>query len=179
MADKEVKQAAGKKGKGGVIALVICAIVIVALIGVIIFLLNRGKDDTSDGPKRNVVVTEKNVEKVASNLTEKEPTPIGSYEVRMNSNWEFEDGLSASSNAYVENVETNTNAVYFDIVRADTNEKIYESPILPIGSHLEAITLDKNLEVGNYDCVCTYHLLDEEEQPVSKVSIAVKVNIMN
>ena len=41
---------------------------------------------------------------------------------------------------------TNTNAVYFDIMRSDTEETIFESPVIPVGSHMEGITLDKALD---------------------------------
>ena len=158
--------------------LVACGVVIVALLVVVIVLLinnNSDKDSKDIENKRNVVVNEENAEEVIAELDEQETTPIGSYEVKMNSNWVFEDGSSASENAYVENVKNNTNPVYFDIVRSDNNETIFESPILPLGSHLEKITLDKKLEAGTYDCVCTYHLLDEQDKSVSQVSISVTI----
>lgn len=57
--------------------------------------------------------------------------------------------------------------MYFDIVRSYNGENIYSSPIIPIGSHLEDITLNKSLEAGEYGCVLTYHLLDENEVSIS------------
>ena len=95
----------------------------------------------------------------------------------MNSTWNFPSGDAPSENAYVENATTNTNPVYFDVVRDDTGETIYESPILPVGSHLENFELDTVLDAGTYDCVMTYHLLDEEEQEISTLQITVQVVI--
>lgn len=118
--------------KGGKIAIAICIVVIVALLGVVIYLLLGRKEEPV---KRNVVVNKDNVEEVLEQL--EDPVPPGSYEVKMNSTWNFASGDAPSDNAYVENVEANTNSVYFDVTRADTEETIFESPILPVGSYLD------------------------------------------
>lgn len=177
MEQETSKQTNASNKKRGKIILIICILVIIALVGVIAFLLlQRNGNDTA---KRNVVVNEENAEDVAAELTSREVTPPGSYEVTMNGTWNFENGAAASSNAYVENSESNTNAVYFDVVRSDTGETIYASPILPVGSHLENITLDEKLPAGTYDCVCTYHLLDEDDNPISRVNVSVTIQIQN
>ena len=93
----------------------------------------------------------------------------------MNSTWYCKSGDMPSDNAYVENAESNTNSVYFDVTRTDTEETIFESPILPVGSHLENITLDSDLPAGTYDCVVTYHLLDEEENSISTLKLTVTI----
>ena len=95
----------------------------------------------------------------------------------MNSTWDFARGDAPSDNAYVENVEANTNSVYFDVVRTDTDETIFESPILPVGSYLENITLDSNLSAGTYECLVTYHILDENDESMSTVKLTLTINI--
>lgn len=165
-----------KKGKGGKIVLVVCILLILILLGVVIFLL-MGKEDGKE--KRNVVVTEENVDELVAQLSEQQKVPAGSYQVTMNPTWKFEDGKTASSNAYVENIETNTNSVYFDVTRSDTEEIIYESPILPVGSHLENIVLDEALSEGSYDAVVTYHILDSEEETISTVRVGITIVINN
>ena len=124
---------------------------------------------------RNEVVTPENVDEIIAELPER--TPPGEYEVKMNTTWVFETGESASSNAYVENSKANTNAVYFDIIRSDTEETIYQSPTLPVGSHLEGITLDTALEAGSYPCMLTYYLLDDEGEPISKLNINLDITV--
>ena len=84
-----------------------------------------------------------------------------------------------SYDAVVENVEKNTNDVYFDVELSDTEETIYESPVIPRGSHLEALTLDKELEAGTYDCVLTYHLIDEDQNTVSTLRMGLTVMVEN
>ncbi len=164
-----------KSRKSSVLTVTILSILTVC--GIVGLLLLFG--NTSEADKRNVVVTPENVEETLAQMSEASKTQAGSYEVTMNTTWEFENGGSASSNAYVENSTANSNDVYFDLVRSDTGETIYSSPIIPVGSHLENIALDTALEAGNYDCVLTYHLLDEDEKPISKLNINVKIRVAN
>lgn len=162
--------------KGGKLVLAACAVVIVILLAAVIYLLmNRQEDE--EPVNRNVVVNEDNVEEILTQMEEKEIVPVGYYETTMNSTWYFENGSTPSDNAYVENAATNTNAVYFDVTRVDTEETIYESPILPVGSHLENISLDTELPSGTYDCLVTYHLLDEENKSISTLKVTVTVVI--
>lgn len=156
-----------KEKKGGKKAIAICVVLAILLAILLFLLLNR---DT----ERDVVVNEDNLEDVIANH---EFVPAGSYEVTMNSTWNFANGTAASDNAYVKNAETNKNPVYFDVMRTDTNEVIYESPILAVGSHLEKITLDSDLPAGTYDCLVTYHLLDEKDEEISTVKLTLTVNV--
>lgn len=163
------------KGKKGVIIGVVCTVIIITVMAVILVLL-LSKNNTET---RNVVVTPDNVDEILANLQDGQQTQAGQYEVTMNTSWEFEDGQSASTNAYVENSTSNTNDVYFDVVRSDTGETIYKSPIIPIGSHLENITLDTDLPAGSYDCMLTYHLVDESGNPISKLNLKLSITINN
>lgn len=160
--------------KKRLIAILCICIAFIALIVVILFLWKS----QSKPEGRNVVVTPENVDEILENLKDQK-TQAGQYEVTMNSDWQFKDGNSASSNAYVENATSNTNDVYFDIVHSDTGKTILKSPIIPVGSHLENITLDTDLEAGDYRCVMTYHLLDDNGQPVSKLNINLSIHVKN
>lgn len=162
-----------RKIKGGVIVFGICAIIIIALLAAVIYLLTAKREE-NEPVKRNVVVNEKNVDEVISQLAE-ERTPPGAYQVTMNTTWNFPSGDEPSENAYVKNAEANTNSVYFDVTRSDTEETIYESPIIPVGSWLEDITLDTNLPDGVYNCVITYHLLDDEDKSISTVKLTLTI----
>lgn len=172
----QISNETSEKKKGGNKVLIICIIIILLLLGVVIFLL-LNKEEAA--PKRNVVVMQDNVEEVVDELVQNEITPPGQFNVKQTFDWVFPDGQSASTNAYVENAETNTNDVYFDIVLSDTGETIFESPILPLGSHLEAITLDKDLDPGNYDCVLIYNLVDENQRVLSSVKLRLKIIVEN
>ncbi len=174
------------------IAYIVGILVIAAMAGTIVFLVasnSKAKSDaykeglqarqTAEAVTRDVLVNESNVEEIVSSLANQEMTPVGYYEVTMNNVWNFEDGNSTSDNAYVENSTSNTNSVYFDVIRSDTDEVIYESPIMPVGTYNDKIKLKEFLEAGTYSCVCTYHLLDEENRPLSSVSVGVTVEVLN
>jgi hypothetical protein len=169
-----------KKGMGLLVFFLV--LVIAALAVTVVVLFNRNKDVASDSvtvsepaEKRNVVINKDNVEEVIAQLAEEDKTPPGNYEVTMSTTWNFADGSSASGNAYVENVESNTNDVYFDVTLAGTGETIYKSPVIPLGSYLKNITLDTPLSKGNYDSVITYSLLDEEQNVLSTVSVGFTI----
>lgn len=163
--------------------IVILGMIIVALVGVIIYMAfsktNNDKNNDNSTTKRNVVVNQENVSQVLDEMNNSDFVPAGSYEVTMNSVWNFEDGRAISDNAYVKNAVTNTNAVYFDVIQSDTKDTLLESPIIPVGAYLENITLDKQLPAGTYDCICTYHLIDDNDKPISEVSLKLTINIRN
>ncbi len=73
--------------KGGIIALAICVVVIIILLGLVIFLM-LNKEKKEEPIRRNIVVNEKNVDKVIEQLGEERTAP-GSYEVTMNTTWNF------------------------------------------------------------------------------------------
>lgn len=164
----------GKKSQTGLI-IAFALIAVCAVAGIVLFVV-FGKD--ANTTKYNRVVTPDNVDEIVDNLANSEMTPIGSYETKMNSQWTFPDGNSASSNAYVENSVNNRNTVYFTIVlREDQNTTIYTSPYLTVGSHLENIKLDTPLDAGVYDAILTYHLVDDDHKEISKVSLSLTLTI--
>lgn len=186
LADQKSAVAEKKKGKAGLAALIF--VFSAVLIGMVILLLNKNKEvddlrknqmNGSGNEKRIAVVNESNVDEVLQEIVEEEKIPAGSYEVVMNTTWNFKDGQSSSSDAYVENSTANTNDVYFDVYLADSGENIYKSPLIPVGEYVEYFQLDKSLAAGTYDCVVVYSLVDEEQEVLSTVQVASKINIEN
>lgn len=172
---QKLSQSTENKSKNNIAVIVVCIIAVAIIVTALVLILTK---QSTDSGKRNVVVTPDNVEEVLSDM-QNQQVQAGTYEVTMNTTWNFDKGDSASSNAYVENSTANTNDVYFDIVRSDTNETIYKSPIIPLGSHLENITLDTPLDKGTYDCVLTYYLLDDSQETISKLNISLSIVIEN
>ena len=162
------------------IAIVVGIVVIAALLGVIIFLL-LGKDKAEEPEKdiRGVVVTKDTVDDVVEEMATAPTVEQGYYEASMTTIWTFATGSDVSEDALVRNVEGNTNDVYFDVVMADDEDNvIYKSPVIPRGSELKEIKLDTPLDAGSYNCVCIYHLIDDEQNTIStlRVGITVVVN---
>lgn len=154
-------------------------IVIAVLVGVICYLALR-KEPEQESRNYNTVVTPENVEEIISQLDEAEYTPVGSYEVIMNTEWTFPDGSSPSTDAYVENSVNNRNTVFFTIaLDTDTETDIYDSPFIEPGSYMDAIQLGVDLPAGQYDAVLTYHLVDEQEKEISHVSVSITITVSN
>lgn len=162
--------------KGGIFIGVAVVLVIAALIGIIIVLL-LSRNAEPEAEKRNVVITPENVERVLEEITETQETVApGFYTVTMNTTWRFSTGKEASYDAVVENVEANTNDVYFDIVlESDETKVLYKSPVIPRGGRLEEIALDEPLEAGNHECVVIYHLIDENQNTLSTLRIGLTI----
>jgi hypothetical protein len=165
-------------GKGILVIGIIAIVVVAVLIGIIIFLV-RSQNKPED--KRQVLVTEDNVEEVIQELIEQdeaEEVAPGYYTVTMTFDWHFTSGDEASYDAYVANAEENTNDVYFDIVnREDESQVWYSSPVIPRGGVLKDIKLDRKLDAGQYSAVCIYHLVDENQNPLSEVRMGLKIII--
>lgn len=162
--------------------LLIVTIVILLLVVGTIAIASLGKSDggkDSINPDAyNLVVAPDNIDK---QLEERTSTVApGSYDVCMNNNWKFNNARSSSGNAYVENLTTNTNTVYFEIIRNDNEECIYRSPFIPVGSSLKNVKLtNEQLTKGTYHCTLVYHLVDSDYNDVSHVNISLDVIIEN
>lgn len=187
MADKQEKQ--NKSQNKILIIVVVAAIVVIAvLIGIIIGMVQSRVEENPEAAvnsgepeKRPILLTEDNIDEMAEqilNRTEPEGVPL-SYQVTMNSTWEFEDGKSPSKNAYVANSVNNETAVYFDVIRNDTQETIYQSPVIPLGMDLEDIVLDQDLDAGNYECTLIYHLIDDDQNTLTTVNMWLMIKVAN
>lgn len=178
------KQNSSQNKKSPVLlVLVVALVVICALLGVIVYLLVAAKDsDEGSGkeaekPKYNIITAD-NVEEVVKEMEQEaeQTVPVGAYEVSMNTEWLFPDGESPSTNAFVENSTANTNTVYFTIALADNSEEdIYRSPYMEVGSQYSDITLDTPLDAGTYKSIITYHLVDDEFNDLSSVSMYMTI----
>lgn len=172
MSEQNSNADANKKKQTAILA-VIVIILAIALAVAILFLLRKNEEGEK---KRNVVVTEDNAEEIAAEMTEADYVEPGYYTVNMTREWHFSNGNEVSEDARVDNLPENTNPVYLDVFLAeDETEPIYSSPIIPVGSYLEKISLDQPLEAGEYDCVAVYHLVDEEQNTISTLRIKIKL----
>lgn len=156
------------------LVVMLCAMTVLVCIVVGVMVMSKGGANSAGS--YNLVVTPNNIEELKANNTE--TVAQGSYDVCMNSTWKFANARSASKNAFVENVLANTNTVYFTVIRNDTNQEIYTSPYITVGSRLSNIKLsDENLNAGTYPCTVVYHLVDEEYKDISTVRISISLII--
>ena len=122
-------------------------------------------------------VDESNKDKVMEDMGNK--VAEGMFECKMTTSWVFEDGKSESPNAYVANVESNLHTIYFDVYDTATDELLYSSPMLPVGTELNNIKLEKELQKGEYDAVVQYTLVGEENEEVSTVGFNITISVNN
>lgn len=171
-----------KKNSVNVWILVLCGVLLGAVIalGAVLFMKKDTAEETravanvSSG--RGVLVTPENVHEL---IEQDQKNTDASYTLSMNFDWQFEDGASPSSNAYVENSQLNSRTVYFDLFLGDTEELIYSSPYIPLGGELTGFALDKDLDAGVYEATMVYHLVDDEYQEITTVTVGVNLYISN
>jgi hypothetical protein len=179
--------------KRGFAIIIAFLVIIVILVGVIAFLLGRntsGSDtesESSSNENSRVVMTEGSrvvldAESAANVMDEmRNEVAEGMFECNMSMTWTFADGSAVSNDAYVANSENNKYPIYFDVIMKDTDETVYSSPVIPVGSDLAGFALDKSLEAGEYKATVMYTLIRDEQtqEPVSSAGFVIKIKVLN
>ena len=83
--------------------------------------------------------------------------------ISMNTAPYFENG-TAEGNVMIVNEDINLYPQQVEFIRNDTQEVIYQSKAIPVGSKIERAALDVELPAGTYECTAMFHNLD----PVSR-----------
>ena len=111
-------------------------------------------------------------EEIAEKLNEK--VAEGMINISMNTAPYFEDG-KAEGNVMIVNESINNYPQQVEFIRNDTQEVIYQSKAIPVGSKIERAALDVELPAGTYECIAMFHNLD----PVSGEIIGTAGAIIN
>jgi hypothetical protein len=165
------------KSKTGIVVAV-SAVIIIVLIGVIAFIVLKKPpeepqeliQETADG--RGTLITPENVDEILAG----DKTPEGFFETCMTNDWTFNDGVSSVDDVYVKNADSNVYTIYFDL-KLNNDRVIYSSPYIPVGAELPQFTLTDIPEKGDYEAVVLYNLVDENNEKISDVPIAVTLHI--
>ena len=96
-------------------------------------------------------------EEIEASLNEK--VAQGMINISMNTSPVYADGTSAG-NIMVVNETINLYPQRVEFIRNDTQEVIYTSNAIPVGSKIEAAPLDVDLDQGQYECTALFHNLD-------------------
>lgn len=157
-----------KSGKKNVIIICLVAVMICVIVGLAALCYNLYQNSQNTPAQQTsiippsgdgIVITEDN-KNALSDIKEK--VKKGMIEVKMTSNWVFEDG-GKSSNAYLANSERNSYDLRFEISIADTGEVIMTSPDVPVGSCIENFPLSVTLESGDYNVVIAHQQIEDGE----------------
>ena len=98
-------------------------------------------------------------EEIAEKLNEK--VAEGMINISMNTAPYFEDG-KAEGNVMIVNESINNYPQQVEFIRNDTQEIIYQSKAIPVGSKIERAALAVELPAGTYECTAMFHNLDPE-----------------
>lgn len=145
-------------------------IVLAVLIVIAVIVTFAVKDDNVETPDKNggllydVSAIEGgwdnlSPEEIAARLNEK--VAEGMINISMNTAPYFESG-DAEGNLMIVNETVNNYPQMVEIVRNDTDELIYKSGAIPVGSKIERAKLMVELEAGTYDCTAFFHNLDPD-----------------
>ena len=111
-------------------------------------------------------------EEIAEKLNEK--VAEGMINISMNTAPYFENG-TAEGNVMIVNESINNYPQQVAFILNDTQEVIYQSKAIPVGSKIERAALDVELPAGTYECTAMFHNLD----PVSGEIIGTAGAIIN
>ena len=100
---------------------------------------------------------EADIDKIVEGLNEK--VDEGMINISMNTAPSFESGTAAGSLMIV-NESINRYPQVVEITRNDTNELIYKSGAIPVGSKIESAKLAVDLDPGTYECTAMFYNVD-------------------
>ena len=102
----------------------------------------------------------------------------GMINISMNTSPYFEDGTS-KGNLMIVNETINRYPQKVQIVRNDTDEIIYTSGAIDVGSKIEAAALDEHLDAGTYECTALFHNLDNSGNIIGSAGAIITITIKN
>lgn len=96
-------------------------------------------------------------DKIIASLNEK--VEEGMINISMNTSPTFSNG-TAEGNLMIVNEGINRYPQVVEITRNDTNEMIYKSGAIPVGSKIEHAKLSTDLPAGTYECTAMFYNVD-------------------
>jgi len=170
-----------------ILILGIVAIIAIAVVAAVVLTRPKPSDNSPDNitdinsgykPIGNLIVDEDNLAEIEREVSER--VAKGRFETHMNTTWTFPDGKSASTDAVMGNSVNNNYPFWFEIVLPGTEEPIFTSSLLPVGSQLAEIKLDTPLEQGEYQATIYVHMVDENNEPVeSNMGFSITLKVKN
>lgn len=169
----------GKEGKKTTLIIIVLVAALVVCVGFILLRPSAPKAEESESTRSAALdrgfVQEAEADNIMSDMADR--VEEGMFECKMTTTWTFDTADSESPNSYVANVENNRNTIYFDVYENGSDELLYASPMIPVGSEIRNIKLEKQLPAGDHDAVVMYTLVDENYEEVSRVGFNITISI--
>lgn len=176
-----------KDKKDNIVLKIIIAILIIIII-ILLLLKSCNKDNVITDNVKNVFdltqdesVTEgglehKSQEEIQAELNKQ--VAEGMINISMNLTPVFDDGES-EGNLLIINEDINRYPQVVEIYLKDTDELIYKSGAIPVGSKIESDTLDVDLDAGEYDCTAYFNAVNPDTgELVGRAGAEVKITVL-
>lgn len=172
---KKKKSAEDKKTNR--IYMIIIILLLLLLIGGGLFLSLHNSKPSVDMGATIGTVENKSPEEIEAELNEKVDASM--INISMNAIPEFQTG-SSEGNLQIVNREINNYPQIVEIYLDSTDELIYKSGLIPVGSRIDNAKLDKVLDAGEYECTAYFNAIDEASGTViGKAGAEIKITILN
>ena len=168
--------------KKKVIKGVIIALFIIIIILLITSCVGKGESEgefdlTPDENCKAGALSTPDVDEIRKNLNEQ--VEKGMINISMNMNPVFESGTS-EGNLLIVNEEINTYPQIVEIYLKDSNELIYKSGGIAVGSCVEKGTLLVDLDEGSYDAVAYFNAVDPATSTlVGKAGAEIVITVLS
>ena len=186
--DSNIKNKDKDKDKKDNIVLKIIIAILIIIIIILLLLKSCNKDNVITDNVKNVFdltqdesVTEgglehKSQEEIQAELNKQ--VAEGMINISMNLTPVFDDGES-EGNLLIINEDINRYPQVVEIYLKDTDELIYKSGAIPVGSKIESDTLDVDLDAGEYDCTAYFNAVNPDTgELVGRAGAEVKITVL-
>ncbi len=132
--------------------------------------------DAGASQRRDILVTEDNVDRFASDALSGYSEPL-SYEAVMNTEWVFPAG-STEAKVYIENsIENKTPVILRVFADGDDQQPVFESEVIAPGEKLRRVKLKSVLAPGRHGARARYFLVDSAGNELGSVSVGMTIVI--
>lgn len=171
VSQRSQKAATSRKTKVLVGIIVILILIIIGMIVGWMLFGRKKKEQTADKP---TLITEDNADQVIGDLEDDSADTM--FNCRMTYNWSFNG--KKSEDAYVANTDYNHYPIYFEVRDDNSQDIIYKSATIPVGSEINGITLDQKLSMGVHPATVIYHLVNDKGEEVSSTAFTITIQVV-
>lgn len=145
--------------KAKILVACVCAVALLAVgAAVAMFIMMNNKED--DAPQTAYTMEEDNYQQIMENMSAQ--VQEGYFETYMTTEWVFPDGSSEASEAMLGNSPNNTKPIRCELLLGETGEMLFKTGVMPVGTLVSPIKLDKDLDAGVYDATCMIYLMNDK-----------------
>lgn len=165
----------------------IIGVLLAIIIGLLVFMVMENKNSTA-GESKNSITTPHVGSGVISGTTKSDiqaeldeaqrKVDESMLSVEISPNPTFPSGTEMGK-IFIQNPESNKLSFGVQFALEETDEVVYTSGLLPVGSRIEEAILDVDLNKGEYPAVAYFTSYDAEGQPVGQTGLSITIIVQN